>query len=393
MKLVAGRANSDSTTANNPTTDATETQFSATNATLAPPQTTGAANRTENSSEVKKCTELVVLSESQGTSIPSGAPCSICLEEYRVHAQNNYCPTSYCNSVAIQFPFWRQGRQLPSNCQPTGFNLSCNGQNKAILNIPRAGDFYVSYINYYLRRITLSDPDNCLPRKYLSSSLSYSPFMAISNQNYTFISCPKGLGSSDIYIVHCLSNDTTDVLVIKNEAAVAIFPECKKMVTVRVPVSSYEYSFPVNFDLRWDDSATGAENKRPVSRIFALAFVISSMVIPVVIIGIACCICMMRRNNLQDSGSNQTSGVTGLSNTVTTGLGISTIETYKKITIGESRRIEGPNGITCAICLADYVPQDTIRVMPECQHCFHVECIDQWLGIKAKCPICRASQA
>ncbi|KAL7158898.1 hypothetical protein ABFS83_02G174100 [Erythranthe nasuta] len=308
-----------------------------------------------------------------------------------VHAQNNYCPTSYCNSLAIQFPFWRQDRQQPSNCQPTGFNLSCNGQNKAILNIPRAGDFYVSYINYYLRRITLSDPDNCLPRKYLSSSFSYSPFMAVSHQNYTFVSCPKGLGSSDIYIVHCLSNATTDVLVIKNEAAVAIFPECKKMVTVRVPVSSYEYSFPVNFDLRWDDSAT--DNKRPVSRIFALAFVISSMVIPVVIIGIACCICMMRRNNLQDSGSNQNSGVTGISNTVTTGLGISTIETYKKITIGESRRIEGPNGITCAICLADYVPQDTIRVMPECQHCFHVECIDQWLGIKAKCPICRASQA
>ncbi|KAL7121551.1 hypothetical protein ACP275_02G189000 [Erythranthe tilingii] len=309
-----------------------------------------------------------------------------------VHAQN-YCPPSYCNNLAIQFPFWLQGQQLPSHCQPIGFNLSCNSQSKAILNIPRAGDFYVSYINYYLQRITLSDPDNCLPGKYLSTSLSYSPFMAVFYQNYTFISCPKGLGSSDIYIVHCLSNATTDVLVIKNEAAVAIFPECKKMVTVRVPISSYEHWFPVNFDLRWDDSATGAENKRPVSRIFALAFVISSMVIPVVIIGISCCICMMRRNNLQDSGSNQTSGVTGLSNTVTTGLGISTIETYKKITIGESRRIEGPNGITCAICLADYVPQDTIRVMPECQHCFHVECIDQWLSIRAKCPICRASQA
>ncbi|XP_012843842.1 PREDICTED: putative RING-H2 finger protein ATL21A [Erythranthe guttata] len=172
-----------------------------------------------------------------------------------VHAQNN-CPPSYCNnnSQAIRFPFWLQGRQLPSNCQPIGFNLSCNDQSKAILNIPRAGDFYVSYINYNLNRITLSDPDNCLPRKFLSSNLSYSPFMAVSYQNYTYHSCPKGLGINDIYIVHCLSNATTDISVIKNEVAAVILPNCKKMVTVPIPVSYlYGYTFPVNLVLRWDD--------------------------------------------------------------------------------------------------------------------------------------------
>ncbi|KAI3444419.1 hypothetical protein Pfo_001084 [Paulownia fortunei] len=91
MKLILG------TTANNPTADATMTELSATNTTVAPPQTTGdtpaAPAGTTNGtlgvehSKVKSCTELVVLRESQDTSLPStGVTCSICLEEY--HAKD-----------------------------------------------------------------------------------------------------------------------------------------------------------------------------------------------------------------------------------------------------------------------------------------------------------------
>ncbi|KAL9176364.1 hypothetical protein ABFS82_02G174000 [Erythranthe guttata] len=308
-----------------------------------------------------------------------------------VHAQNN-CLRSSCggNGLAIQFPFWLQGKQ-PQTCGLSGFNLSCIGEKNAIVNIPYSGDFYVSSIYYDIKRVVLSDPDNCIPRRLLSLNLSSSPFRAVSYRTYIFLSCPKGSINSR-YVVNCLSDTTTDMAAINYEAGQTIPTKCEQLFTSTLPISS-PYGLPVNLELTWITSAIGTENKRPVSRTVALSFVIASMVIPVVIIIISCCICMMRRNNLQDSGSNQTSGIASSSDTVTPGLGISTIETYKKITIGESRRIEGPNDITCAICLVDYVPHDTIRVMPECQHCFHVECIDQWLSIRAKCPICRASQA
>lgn len=95
---------------------------------------------------------------------------------------------------------------------------------------------------------------------------------------------------------------------------------------------------------------------------------------------------MLRRDDPQ-SGSNRA----GSSDTVAAGLDQYTIGTYRKIRIGQNCRVEGPNDITCTICLADYVPNDTIRFMPECQHCFHVKCIDKWLSMKGKCPICRAS--
>lgn len=43
----------------------------------------------------------------------------------------------------------------------------------------------------------------------------------------------------------------------------------------------------------------------------------------------------------------------------------------------------------CAICLAEYVNGDEIRVLPQCGHGFHVGCIDTWLGSHASCPSCR----
>ena len=74
---------------------------------------------------------------------------------------------------------------------------------------------------------------------------------------------------------------------------------------------------------------------------------------------------------------------------ITTGLDDSTIESYTKVVLGESRRVPGKNHLTCSICLADYHPKETVRCIPECEHCFHAECIDEWLKINGTCPVCR----
>ncbi|KVI07678.1 Zinc finger, RING/FYVE/PHD-type [Cynara cardunculus var. scolymus] len=43
----------------------------------------------------------------------------------------------------------------------------------------------------------------------------------------------------------------------------------------------------------------------------------------------------------------------------------------------------------CAICLAEFVVGEEIRVLPRCGHCFHVVCIDKWIGSHFTCPSCR----
>ena len=65
------------------------------------------------------------------------------------------------------------------------------------------------------------------------------------------------------------------------------------------------------------------------------------------------------------------------------GLDGPTIESYPKTLLGESRELPNPNDNTCPICLSEYKPKEMLRTIPECNHYFHVNCIDKWLKINA----------
>ncbi|XP_031473196.1 RING-H2 finger protein ATL73-like [Nymphaea colorata] len=43
----------------------------------------------------------------------------------------------------------------------------------------------------------------------------------------------------------------------------------------------------------------------------------------------------------------------------------------------------------CAICLSEFVAGDPVRVLPKCNHGFHLKCIDTWLASHSSCPTCR----
>ncbi|KAD5961865.1 hypothetical protein E3N88_13338 [Mikania micrantha] len=48
------------------------------------------------------------------------------------------------------------------------------------------------------------------------------------------------------------------------------------------------------------------------------------------------------------------------------------------------------NVSSCSICLDDYKPSDVLRMLPECEHLFHLSCIDTWLKVHPTCPVCRS---
>ncbi|XP_058763790.1 E3 ubiquitin-protein ligase ATL6-like [Vicia villosa] len=53
---------------------------------------------------------------------------------------------------------------------------------------------------------------------------------------------------------------------------------------------------------------------------------------------------------------------------------------------------EGDEGtLPCAVCLAEFDDNDTIRVLPRCDHFFHPTCIDAWLSTHVTCPVCRTN--
>ncbi|GMJ08553.1 Arabidopsis Toxicos en Levadura 72, DAF-Like gene 1 [Hibiscus trionum] len=45
----------------------------------------------------------------------------------------------------------------------------------------------------------------------------------------------------------------------------------------------------------------------------------------------------------------------------------------------------------CPICLGEFVGGEKVRVLPKCNHGFHVRCIDTWLLSHSSCPNCRHS--
>ncbi|KAF3795263.1 RING-H2 finger protein [Nymphaea thermarum] len=45
--------------------------------------------------------------------------------------------------------------------------------------------------------------------------------------------------------------------------------------------------------------------------------------------------------------------------------------------------------LECAVCLSAFEEKEMGRLLPECNHEFHVDCIDTWFQSHSTCPVCR----
>ncbi|PHU09732.1 hypothetical protein BC332_21592 [Capsicum chinense] len=141
----------------------------------------------------------------------------------------------------------------------------------------------------------------------------------------------------------------------------------------------------------YDVPGTGSTKGLQIFRIVALALVVPAITGSMLI---TCYICYEQNRDSRRAAAalqNTTAGGAAVAPQPETNIGLddSTIESYTKVVLGDSRRVPGPNHGTCPICLGEYHAKETVRCIPECEHCFHAECIDEWLKIKGTCPLCR----
>ncbi|KAF7843002.1 RING-H2 finger protein ATL54-like [Senna tora] len=47
-------------------------------------------------------------------------------------------------------------------------------------------------------------------------------------------------------------------------------------------------------------------------------------------------------------------------------------------------------GTECSVCLSEFEEDESLRLLPKCNHAFHLPCIDTWLRSHTNCPNCRA---
>ncbi|XP_024992546.1 putative RING-H2 finger protein ATL21A [Cynara cardunculus var. scolymus] len=345
------------------------------------------------------------------------------------------CPFAFCGSAAfiIRFPFRMVGQQ-PAVCGYPGFDLRCNRQGTMLLNIPKSGDFLVRTIDYRSQVIQVYDPSGCSASRLLNLDLSGSPFSVSATRNYTLLSCPVEVTTARFPTVDCLGNSTYSTLAtmsVSFATAIANRTGCRVIGPLQYPTSRYQdqegLASDLNLDisLTWDnpncqdcaaDGGTCGYTNTSMQEIacfndkekgnnkatIAMVIVSVGMALPAVAasIAIACYICRkdrrvstwMARNTTPDTTTMPPETVATLwRGSLTIGLDPSTIESYTKVVLGESKRLPGHDDASCAICLSEYNVKETVRCIPECRHCFHAECIDEWLKLKGTCPVCRNS--
>ncbi|XP_022741893.1 RING-H2 finger protein ATL39-like [Durio zibethinus] len=52
---------------------------------------------------------------------------------------------------------------------------------------------------------------------------------------------------------------------------------------------------------------------------------------------------------------------------------------------------KGSSPVDCAVCLENFKMGEKCKLLPQCRHSFHAECVDSWLLRNPICPICRTS--
>ncbi|XP_057969227.1 putative RING-H2 finger protein ATL21A [Malania oleifera] len=342
------------------------------------------------------------------------------------------CSTTSCHKTGlpVRFPFHLKKTSRPDRCGYPGFALSCNDRSQTVLTLPASGDFAVKRIHYASQTIRIADTDSCLPARILRLSLSGSPFKPVYTMNYTFLNCSSGavLNSwlSWLVPVPCLSRPNHTVLVAPYKPVGNSGLEgCRRVATVPVPVQRavYEYGRPseiasADLQLRWDEpDCRACEEKRAICGFksnssleigcsgaphsglprSAKYGIIIGVGIPglVCLIGLACYSCSklraFGRPNHHLDPELSPALATPPPATVARGLDGPTIDSFPKMVLGDSRRMpeRTSDGGACPICLSEYQPKETLRTIPECNHYFHANCIDEWLKMNATCPLCR----
>ncbi|KAJ6821750.1 putative RING zinc finger domain superfamily protein precursor [Iris pallida] len=74
------------------------------------------------------------------------------------------------------------------------------------------------------------------------------------------------------------------------------------------------------------------------------------------------------------------------------GLDQEVLSTFPTLVYSEVKEHKiGKGALECAVCLCEFEDDETLRLLPKCDHVFHPDCIDAWLAAHVTCPVCRTN--
>ncbi|KAI4302899.1 hypothetical protein MLD38_038594 [Melastoma candidum] len=337
------------------------------------------------------------------------------------------CSSSSCRAggLLVRFPFRLVDKQNQS-CGYPGFDLSCDDQGRTVMNLTESGEFIVDYIDYRKQTINLRDPNGCTPRRLTTFSTLGSAFRVESYRNITLSKCPPYAATLAMLVyfpVPCLSDNFYSVVIGPVKNGLTMMTGCWDYMTMAIPFVYSDTSDPLGIiGLTWDHPACGSceeiagrcrrKNKETLQitcngdRDNRVIFIVMALLL---IILMVLCNYVLRRRRPCGTNSRPSQDPVLAATTTTegrgqqqqrvdrngTGMDSPALASYPKMKISEKvpSQLRGSgDDDACPICLLDYRPSDTVKIIPECDHYFHEDCLDRWLRTKATCPLCRMQQ-
>ncbi|XP_058765872.1 putative RING-H2 finger protein ATL21A [Vicia villosa] len=366
------------------------------------------------------------------------------------HSSTQLCFKKYCgkpnSGLHFEFPFilredYQNNNNQTDRCGYPGFEIYCNHSKQALLKLPNDKNFVVKSISLERQRIWVKGPNDCPPQRFIENiNFNYdSPFIWDNSfhsnyENVTFLNCSTNSSKEpnpmidELPTIPCMSNaNYTIMYTLQSSLVEKLNSTCHKIGFAEVPVRDDSQEPVVIMDglysnamLRWNTPSCGCEPDQSCGFLndTGLDVTCYSKVInfPVgnpstqrhkkfnffpVLWGVLGVLFFMWwvflsiYNDRQQNHIQQRETITNIEPSnqeppwFVFGLDRSMIEQYPKIQLAESGQLPKSIDKLCSICLCEYKPMETLRSIPQCNHHFHVDCIDVWLKMNATCPLCR----
>ncbi|XP_049388495.1 RING-H2 finger protein ATL78-like isoform X1 [Solanum stenotomum] len=122
--------------------------------------------------------------------------------------------------------------------------------------------------------------------------------------------------------------------------------------------------------------------------IMVLAVLVCALICSFILNFIIKCVCRCTTLILVDSSLNHINNNPSSTKLVNGGIEKKALKTFPVITYTTELKHPGFDS-ECVICLSEFGIGEKIKVLPKCNHGFHVKCIDKWLNSHSSCPTCR----
>ncbi|KAM3200641.1 RING-H2 finger protein ATL78 [Capsicum annuum] len=122
--------------------------------------------------------------------------------------------------------------------------------------------------------------------------------------------------------------------------------------------------------------------------IMVLAVLVCALICSLVLNSIIKCAFKCSSLILPDPSPNHTNSNPSSAKLTDRGIKKKALKTFPVITYSTELKHPGLDS-ECVICLSEFGIGEKVKVLPKCNHGFHVKCIDKWLNSHSSCPTCR----